>query len=111
MNWFKRENPLLEILKDQNSRLKAQTEWLEHRVESLTEQILSMKKENYSWTPPIERPNIPLVDERIMAAIRSRAPEGSKLERELYDFANGQLVMEREVEDVVDMILAGAQVD
>ena len=112
MNWFKSEHALLEILKDQNSRLKEQTAWLEKRVEALTDQVLSMKKDGYQWTPPVERPELtPLVDERIMAAIRSRAPEGSKLERELYEYANQQLILEYEIEDVVDQILAGAQVD
>jgi len=112
MSFFKIENPLLELLKDQNERLKAETQWLQRRVETLTTQILAMKKEGFQWTPPIAAlQQGPQIDERILAAIRSRAKEGSSLERELYEYAQSLLVMDGEVEDIVDQILAGAQVD
>jgi len=112
MDYFKRENPLLVILKDQNERLRAETQWLQRRVEMLTTQIVEMKKDGFQWTPPltaVERG--PQMDERIMAAIRSRAGEGSPLERELYEYAQSLLVMDGEIEDIVDQILAGAEVD
>lgn len=116
-SWFKpqssgSEHALLEILKDQNERLTKETEWLQRRVETLTTQILAMKKDGYQWTPPVEaQAQGQQMDERIMAAIRSRAKPGSTMERDLYDYAQGLLVMDGEVEDIVDHILAGAEVD
>lgn len=112
MGFFNRSDPLVEILKDQNERLKAETAWLHQRVETLTTQVLAMKREGFTWTPPAEpQQRGPQMDDRIMAAIRSRAKEGSTLERELYEYAQSLLILNGEVEDIVDQILAGARVD
>lgn len=112
MNWFKSQDPLLEILKDQNERLKNQTTWLERRVEALTAQILQMKRDGYNYTAPPQMPEkTDTLDERVMAAIRSRVREGSREEVELIEYASGLLIMGGEIEDVVDHILAGAQVE
>jgi len=112
MGFFKSETALLELLKDQNERLKKETEWLQKRVETLTTQILTMKREGFQWTAPIERVEQgPQMDERILAAIRSRAKEGSTLERDLYEYAQSLLIMNGEVEDIVDQILEGAMVN
>lgn len=105
------ENALLEMLRDQNKRLTEDTAWKQKRIEELTLQILVMKREGFHWTPPNEQEPGPLMDERIMVAIRSRSKEGSALEKSLYEHAQGLLIQEVEIEDVVDEILKGAQVE
>ena len=115
-SWFKREssepqNALLEMLREQNKRLAADADWKQGRIEELTNQILTMKREGFTWAPPLSAPHVERVDERIMAAIRSKAKEGSQLEKDLYDYAQSQLIMDVEIEDVVDAILAGREVD
>jgi Mg2+ and Co2+ transporter CorA len=115
-NPFKVENSgsdklLLEMMRDQNKRLAADVEWKQKRIEDLTNQILTMKREGFTWAPPLQSPHVERVDERIMVAIRSKAKEGSQLEKDLYDYAQSQLIMDVEIEDVVDAILAGREVD
>lgn len=116
MSFFKVQNSdseklSLQILKSQNARLEQQNDWLQKTVERLTDQILAMKKEGFAWTPPFEQPKRPQMDDRILAAIRARAKEGSPLEATLFEHAESRLTLNGEIEDIVDEILAGADID
>ena len=92
--------------------LKADLAWKQARIEQLTRELLEMKREGFTWTPPQEtRPREEVLDERVLAAIRSRAKEGSALESDLFTYAQSQLILGGEIEDVVDSILSGRQVD
>ena len=110
IRWFKHqtsesEQALLEML-------KADLAWKQARIEQLTQQIVEMRREGFTWTPPQETPKRENdIDPRIMAAIRSRAKEGSSLEGDLFTYAESQLILGGEIEDVVDAILSGRQVD
>lgn len=101
----------LQILKTQNNRLEQQVDWLQRQVEKLTDQILAMKKEGFTWAPPAEVPRQNTMDDRIMAAINSRARPGTQLEQSLFEYASNALIMGGEVEDVVDGILAGKEIE
>jgi len=109
ISWFKiqksePENPALQALRDENA-------WLRGRVEALTNQMLTLKREGFTWNPQPDVKREELMDDRVLAAIRSRAKEGSALESDLFAYAQAKLLMEAEVEDVVDEILAGREVD
>jgi hypothetical protein len=101
----------LQILKSQNARLEQQVDWLQKRVEKLTDQCLTMKKEGFTWAPPNEAPRASGLDDRIMAAIASRAKPGTQLERDLFEYASSALIQDGEIEDIVDGILAGREVE
>lgn len=89
--------------------IQAELSWMREQNEKLTERLVELKRDGFARpTPSIAREAMePEVDDRILAAIRARAPEGSKLERELITFANAQLLAEGEIEDIADTILAG----
>lgn len=84
---------------------------LEASTTDLTAKIVDMKRDGF------DRPRTQsvahateTVDDRIMAAIRCRAGEGSSLERELMQYADALLLADTEIEDVADMILSGTTI-
>ena len=109
MKWFTKEGIVVDLLRDSNKRLTQETEWLRTRVHELTDQVLEMKREGFQYTPIAKRQEelLPEIDERILVAIRSRAGEGTKMERELFEFAATRSIMGDETEDIVDLIHSG----
>jgi hypothetical protein len=78
----------------------------------LTQQIIELKRDGFARPTPhlAQQYEPPKMDDRIMAAIRSIAPEGSRLEGELVQYANAQLLLGNEIEDISDSILAGSSI-
>ncbi len=109
MSWFKRDDVVLELLKDQNTRLTAETAWLRERLREMTDQVFEMKREGFQYQPQAVRREefLPQFDDRVLAAIRSRAGEGTALAHELGDFAKSLEITGVETEDIVDRILSG----
>lgn len=77
----------------------------------LTDQIIELKRDGFARPAPavvVEQKKAPDLHPSIMAAIRTMAPEGSRLEGELAQYAEAALLAEQEPEDIADMILAGS---
>lgn len=101
----------MKILSDDAfAELSTQLAWLREQHAHLTQQIIELKRDGFARpTPQLAQPyEHEKLDDRIMAAIRTMAPQGSHLERELMTFANAMLLAEEEVEDIADKILAGS---
>lgn len=91
------------------AEIREQLSWLRIQNDKLTEQIVEMKRDGFARpTPQMAHEIAAPMDDRIMAAIRSLAPEGSRLEGELMQFANAALLADEEIEDIADKILAGS---
>lgn len=91
------------------AEIRDQLTWLRGQNAALTEQIVEMKRDGFARaTPQMAHEIAAPMDDRIMSAIRSIAPEGSRLEGELVGFANAALLADEEIEDVADAILAGS---
>jgi hypothetical protein len=91
------------------AEIREQLSWLRIQNDKLTEQIVEMKRDGFARaTPQMAHEIAAPMDDRIMAAIRSIAPEGSRLEGELMQFANAALLADEEIEDIADRILAGS---
>jgi len=109
MSWFKRDDVVVDLLRSTMDRLDAIQKSDRDRIKELTNQVLEMKRDGFQYQPLVDRREeaLPNMDERILAAIRSRAGEGTKLENELADFAQSLSITGVETEDIVDRILSG----
>lgn len=106
---FMSDGAFMEI-QAQNAYLRQQNEDLSKQIAHLTEQIIELKRDGFArpTTQMVNTYTPPKLDDRILAAIRTVAAEGTPLERELAQFAEAQLLMDEEVEDIADRIMAGA---
>lgn len=92
------------------SWLRTQSDIKDATILGLTTQIIELKRDGFDRPRigSVAQPTEKVVDDRIMRAIRARAPEGSSLERELVQYADALLLSEVEIEDVADAIMAGS---
>jgi hypothetical protein len=98
-----------EEISAQMASLRAMLDQRDETIRHLTDQLVDMKREGFVRREPATLSRVESeLDPRIMGAIRTMAPEGSGLERQLMDFATASLLSENEIEDVADMILSGS---
>lgn len=96
----------------QSSWLRTQLEIANAEKTHLTQEIIELKRDGFARPQPqmVQEYKGSKMDDRILAAIRKVADEGSPLERELVTFAESQILAEEEIEDIADRIMAGASI-
>jgi hypothetical protein len=95
------------VVEKQGARLDQHVTWLQRRVEQLTDQIVAMKRDGYTYTPseryePMKEEPLPSV---IQQAISRRA--GPDEEMVLEEWARSQLAAGWDQEVLADRILKG----
>lgn len=94
------------------AEIKTELAWLRGMVSTQAKEIVELKRDGFARPQPalIEQQKATPLDDRIMAAIRAMAPEGSRLESELVQYANAALLADAEIEDIADSIMAGSTI-
>ncbi len=102
---------LIGAFKDQGEQLREQSAWMRETINRQQDQMIEMRRDGFQFYPkdppsPDQRTNLP---PQVQAAIQEHAHPSERLEQELW--AAGELMANRDPEDVIDEIVTGQQVE